>query len=188
MQLNIYLISHPIIQILSNNIICQKGDEAILTNNYKKIGLLLIYEATRKWVKINNTYIKKFHDIHEMKLLDSNSEYYIFTNISKTYKMLVDIQLFLPKTHIINLNNDNQIVFGNTEKNKLLNTNSKNKKAIIFENILQEPYIIPLIKAINQYILAKNIKIICLACYDKTLGIIGNHYPELQIYTTKIIK
>ena len=188
MQLNIYLISHPIIQLLSNNVIYQQGDEAILTNSQKNIGLFLIYEATRKWVKINNTYIKKFNRIDEIKLLDSNNQYYIFTNISKTYKMLVDIQLFLPKVQIINLNNNNQIVFENIDNHSLLKSNSSNTKAIIFENILQESCIIPLIKAIKQYTVTKNIKITCIACYDKTLSIIGNYYPELQIYTTKIIK
>nr|QCI08536.1 hypothetical protein [Spermothamnion repens] len=187
MQLNIYLISHPIIKLLSQTIINNQANEAIMTNSYKQIGLFLTYETTRKWIKIHNIYLKKFNKIQQMTLLDPNRKYYIFTKLSNTYKMLVDIQLFLPNMTIIDTVYENNIVLKNKKINHLFDKTSKEIKIIIFDNILQESYAIQLIKYLNQYINTKDIYITCISCYEKTLHIIGQSYPELQIYTTKII-
>nr|QCI08078.1 hypothetical protein [Plumaria plumosa] len=186
MQLNIYLISHPIIKFLSDSIIYSQ-DNSITKNKYSHhIGLLLIYEIMRKWTRIRNIYIKKLSYIQELSLLNSNQRYYIFTNLSQTYQIVTEIESLLPNIQIIHAEYNKHIsypsnmIFSDFQK--------KNIKIIILERILYQDYIVKLIQElnINKKIPLDQINIACISCYKPILDIIGKAYPELNIYTTKI--
>lgn len=186
MQLNIYLISHPIIKFLSDSIIYSKDNSIKKTKYSHHIGLLLIYEIMRKWTKIRNIYIKKLSYIQELSLLDSNQKYYIFTNLLQTYQIVTEIESLLPNIKIIHAEYNEHISF---QKNIIFsNFQTNNIKIIILEKILYQDYIIKLIQElhINQNIPLDKINIACISCYKPILDIIGKKYPELNIYTTKI--
>ena len=59
MKLNIYVISHPVIQILNPNTNKQNIAQSIEIKNESKIMMFLIYEILRKLIEINHIYIHK---------------------------------------------------------------------------------------------------------------------------------
>nr|QCI07643.1 hypothetical protein [Nitophyllum punctatum] len=188
MQLNIYILSHPIIKLLSNSIninINQKQKNSYL---YRYVGTFLIYEITRGYLHTKPIYIKQILHIKQMSLLDKNTNYYIITDLIQTFNLIGDIKIILPSIKILNINNKKQENFQNTLK-ELNNHQHINKHIIILEIILSEIWIIKLIKSLRDdyEIPIKNIHITSLACYNQILEQLGKEYPKVNIYTTKII-
>nr|QCI04796.1 hypothetical protein [Bornetia secundiflora] len=192
MQLNIYLISHPIIKLLSSSIVSSNTEKLIAINQYKNLGLLLIYEITRKYIQIQTIYIKNINTYKEISLLKPYQHYYIFTNLQDTYKMLSEIELIVPNIQIFDIEYKNISAIQNDQNliNNFIHYEQTNTQIIILDNVLKESHIIQLIKYLNLYkaIPISRIHIACIACYNHILNIIGMQYPELKIYTTKIIK
>nr|QCI08726.1 hypothetical protein [Sphondylothamnion multifidum] len=189
MQLNIYLISHPIIKLLSENINNNELHEIIRINNSKKIGLLLVYETMRKIINIHNMYIKTLSITKNISIIDTTEKFYLITNLSKTYNMITEIQLMLPNLQIINTESkslDKLYKIVNYSKD----IEEKKIKIIIMENILSESWLIKIIEYIskNTAIPMNNVNIACITCHNYILNNIGNQYPKLNIYTTKIIQ
>lgn len=189
MQLNIYLIDHPIIQSLSKSIRADQRENKFQIQNYKYIGLILIYEISRKWITVHSLYIKKIKYTKEIILPKNQEKYYICTPIHDTYQMLSELSCILPQVQIIDTANDIKL-FKNNLQSCINKSNSKNIKIIILETILYNTYIIELIKYLNkeELIPITNIHIGCITCYNTILNLIGQHYSQLKIYTTKIIQ
>nr|QCI04536.1 hypothetical protein [Apoglossum ruscifolium] len=187
MLLNIYLISHPIIKILSNSITYLNNNQTINEYNYKYLGLFLIYEIMRKHISLKSIYINKISYIKEISILDSNIEYYIITNLLNTHYIIGDIKILIPNINIINITNNIESM--NDQIKEQINYLNKNKKIIILDNILDQSWTMILISnLINELNINTNsINIACLACYNQILDNIGQKYPQLNIYTTKII-
>nr|YP_009397337.1 uracil phosphoribosyltransferase [Thuretia quercifolia]ARW66523.1 uracil phosphoribosyltransferase [Thuretia quercifolia] len=185
MKLNIYIISHPIIKILSNSII--RNNKIIIKDSqqYKYLGFLLIYETMRKYINIKSIYIKKTNYVKTIYVTDPNKENYIFTNLIETYKIIGEITLLLPEIKVVNIDTKKKIEKIHLD---LKNTNT-NKEIIIFDTVLKSTWIIEIVKDLNKNkeICIENIKIACLACYNQILNKLGKEYPKLQIYTTEII-
>lgn len=187
MQLNIYTVSHPIIQFLANSIINPAQNQYIYENNHKYTGFLFIYEILRKYVKTDKLYIKNMKSTKDFYLINSKIKCYIFTDLSSTYTMVTDIKILLPNIKIIHTEYENieQI------KNKIQKLQIENYSANIFilDKILQGDKIIKLIKYIKTQteISLENINIACMVCYDETLNKLAKIYPKLKIYTIKII-
>lgn len=188
MQLNIYIISHPVIRLLSNSINYDKNHNFI-SDKYNYIGLLLIYEIMRKCIKTQSIYIKKINFIEKIYHTDPNEKYYIITNLINTYSMITNIKKIIPEIQLIHIENKEKNFAAINQINKL-NLLKNNKKIIIFDDILYESNIIELIKYIieNTKVSINNIQIACLACYNQLLDKLGSRYPTLNIYTTKIIQ
>jgi len=188
MRLNIYIISHPIIQILSSSIIYDKNN-TISSFNYKYLGVLLIYEMMRKNIKTKSIYIKNINSVKKNYYIDQNQKYYMITNLINTYTIISDIKILMPEIEIIDIKNKENICDKINENNKL-NIGNINNNIIIFDVILYESSIIELMMYIRQNtkISINNIQIACLACYNQLLDKLGNEYPTLNIYTTKIIQ
>nr|QCI05939.1 hypothetical protein [Dasysiphonia japonica] len=187
MLLNIYILSHPIIKLLSPSITQLNTNEEINHDNIKYIGIFLIYEITRKYISLESIYIKKIFYIQEIHLPNKNEEYYIITDLVKTYKIIGEIQNLIPNIKILHINNQRSLSEINIkEENNCLN---QNKHIIIFENIITTNLIINLIEQLNNKnnIKIKNIHITCIACYNQVLDELGQRYPQLNLYTTKII-
>lgn len=188
MQLNIYLISHPIIKILSNSIIY--NNESINNKNEKKyLSLFLIYEIMRKRLTIKKIYIKQIFDLKTIYKLEPSQQNYIITNLSKTYFVIGEINTIIPNFNIINIDyfDSKEIIlkkFDTTIKNK-----TKVTKIIIFEILLTSINILNLIETLinNMRIKIEELDIACIACNKKILNEISYKYPKLNIYTAKII-
>lgn len=188
MKLNIYIISHPLIQILTTKIISHKSVYSNIPNvykNYQYLGILLIYEILRKWINISNIYIKKLDYIHEMSIIDNEQKNYVITNIIDNYHMITDIHQIFPQTELQHININN---IKSWEKINIHDINSKTN-LIILENFLNNENILSLIDYINKIHKINHdcIKIACITCTNKILEKISIEYTDLNIYTTKII-
>nr|QCI06375.1 hypothetical protein [Dictyurus purpurascens] len=184
MQLNIYIVSHPIIKILSNSIIENNKITNISIYNEKYLGFLLIYELMRKYIKINSIYIKKINYVKKIYIKNHNKQHYIITNLIETYKIIGEITSLLPDIKIININTKQNIQQIENLQNITFNT-----EIIIFDKILKSSWILQIIRHLirKRKICIENIQIVCLACYNQILDKLGNEYPKLEIYTAKII-
>nr|YP_009391338.1 uracil phosphoribosyltransferase [Dipterocladia arabiensis]ARW59482.1 uracil phosphoribosyltransferase [Dipterocladia arabiensis] len=190
MLLNIYLVSHPIIKLLSNSIITPKINQKhtyYLDYNHKYIGLFLIYETMRKYIDIQSMYVKKISYLQEINLLNNKKEYYIITNLVNTYHAIGDLQILIPNIKIINIDYNKQILKNKIEQE--INPINKNQNIIIFTNILDENWTIELINYLItiKNITPKDIHLTCITCYNRILEILGKKHPNLNVYTTKII-
>nr|YP_009500381.1 uracil phosphoribosyltransferase [Gracilariopsis heteroclada]AXE43543.1 uracil phosphoribosyltransferase [Gracilariopsis heteroclada] len=191
MQLNIHIIIHPIIQQLANKIIYHKSyRNKTYNDNEKTLGMLILYETLRTWIKLYNFYIKKVSFLKEGNYTNKDEKCLIITDLIKHHNFFAESQKILPKIflqHIyINKNNtrDNYIIH-NIDSYDL-----SKYKIIIFDKFLNSYTIIQILNYLfrNTKINVDNMKIICLTCHHKILKEIGKKYPELNIYTTKIIQ
>nr|YP_010903372.1 hypothetical protein REP76_pgp005 [Hypnea cornuta]WCH55825.1 hypothetical protein [Hypnea cornuta] len=191
MPLNIYIISHPIISILSTQII-----SSVQINNkinepiYSEIHFLLIYELLRKWIKVKNIYIKDINEMKEISIFNPKESYILFANMEKYYNIVNHLKILMPKLLLKHIdiykdNNDYTKIHFNSKHTNYL----KNNKIIIVQKILNNNSIIYFVnQLINEYkIHINSIKIICIVCNKKILETINTEYSNLEIYTTKII-
>ena len=190
MQLNIYLISHPIIQTLANDFIYKQNLHIYKNthNNYSQLGFLIIYEILRKSLKIHKIYIKKIHYIKEIYKLNKNKSYLILTDIIKSYSFINNALDLFPEVRVkhININQDNNR-FNNITEYQI--TSNIDTEILIIELNLNNYCILDTLNQLisKNKINSNSIKIICITCMNKILNKIGTKYPNLSIYTTKII-
>nr|YP_009392785.1 uracil phosphoribosyltransferase [Bostrychia tenella]ARW61347.1 uracil phosphoribosyltransferase [Bostrychia tenella] len=191
MTLNIYTISHPIIQFLASSIINQNTEQNVYEKNCQYIGLLFIYEVLRKYTKIEELYIKKMYSTKNFYLINLQTKFYIFTDLSKNYKMVTEIKILLPNIEIIHIEyRNNDTMNKNTENNiKHIKIKYSNIKIFILDEIVNNEQIIKIIKYLETQtkISLNNIILACIACYDDILHKLDNIYPQLKVYTTKIV-
>lgn len=182
MKLNIYVLSHPIIQIFNKSFI----NSTIKEQNYKKskIIIFLLYEILRKIIKITNIYIHKIDYVQQFSTMDYKQKNYIITDIIENLDILTDISEMFPQTEIkhFNINNKNQWNGQN------LNNINDHTNIIILEKSLEAHKIIQLIKYLNEIkqIQEKQITITCITCTNKVLEKISKYYNDINIYTTYI--
>lgn len=188
MQLNIYILSHPIIKLLSNSIHININQQQKNNYLYRYLGTFLIYEIIRGYLHTKPIYIKQILHTKQMNILDQNTNYYIITDLTHTFNLIGDIKIILPSIKILNINNTKQENFQDTLK-ELDNHPHINKHIIILEILLSEIWIIRLIQSLRDdyKIPIKDIHITSLACYNQILEQLGKKYPKVNIYTTKII-
>nr|YP_010195639.1 hypothetical protein LK149_pgp005 [Gracilaria baiana]UAD83036.1 hypothetical protein [Gracilaria baiana] len=183
MRLNIHTLIHPTIQKLAYEIIYQKSHKKLKdTNNEKTLGMLIFYEILRKWLKIDNIYIKKVDILKEKCLLNQLDKYLIMTNIIECYNILADVQRILPESYL------KHIDFNNLNNNFYCNEKLEEYKIIIFEKFLKNYGIIEIINYLqkNNQINLNHVKIICLTYNNNILKYLAKKYPQLNIYTVKI--
>lgn len=191
MQLNVYLISHPIIKKLSSTIIYSKTKNDQIYNYYiSSLGLLLIYEVIRKWIKTQNIYIKNIELTKELSLFNYKESYLIMTNLMDCNQIISGISIILPQVHLqhINLNEYKQKYINNDCIDSNIINIIKTQKIIIIEKFLNNYSIIKLLDYLlsKQDINVNQIKIMCITCTNSILELLGNKYPYLEVYTTKI--
>lgn len=188
MKLNIYIISHPIIQIFNNYITnSHYNTENNISNKkyHSQIMMFLIYELFRKTILIQNIYINKLDTIKHLAKMNSMQKNYIFTNIVENFDLISEISTVFPNTKLqhYDINNINSI--NNINKydfNHITNI-------IIVEKFLEKYDIIKLLEdLINRtHIEEKQIIITCITCNHQIVERIGEKYNHIKLYTTKII-
>lgn len=182
MQLNIYKISHPIIKLILNDLKNQNNKNYY----YKYIGLLIIYEMFRKYIEIDEVYIKLIKNIKNITVHNYRKKYLILTDISATYDMITDIKTILPIVKIVHINYQNIEEIEYSIKSSQIQ--NKDTNIFILEKVTSNDNVIKLIQYLsyNHNVSTNKIAIGCITSYHETLTKIGNSYPELKIYTTEI--
>nr|QJH88382.1 hypothetical protein [Pterocladia lucida] len=180
MRLNIYLLSHPLIHILSDYII-----EREEKNNFayylkaQQLGIFLIYEILRSWIKTKEVYIKKIHTTKQINIIDPLESYSIVTDLTSSHHIITAIGSILPYTQFKQIN----------KLSTKINYHF-NEKIILFEKSLCNYKTLQSIDFLVRHkeIDINHIKVACIICNNKVLDQIGYIYPNLKIYTTKIIQ
>lgn len=187
MKLNIYNISHPIIKILSNTTVANNNNSSLSSYYCKNFGLLFMYEILRKYIKVETIYIQLIDSTKELKLISNSQKYLVATNICNTYEIISDIKTLLPNIDIINIS------YNNISNEQSINEKTKkpinNAQIFILEKHLNN---INVMNTIKYFISIKEIPIknIAIACITSEHGILkqlGNIYPSMRVYTTKIL-
>nr|YP_009400022.1 uracil phosphoribosyltransferase [Tolypiocladia glomerulata]ARW69841.1 uracil phosphoribosyltransferase [Tolypiocladia glomerulata] len=184
MQLEIYKISHPIIQTIINKLDRYHNNELKYYNKY--IGLLIIYEILRKYIKIQKLYIKKVRGIKEIDIIDKKNKYLILTDISKTYNMINEMEYIFNHAKIVHINYDNRKTIEYSIDNLKIDIN--NTYIFIIEKITEKEKVLGLIEYLEiiKKIPSDKISIGNIISNNKILEKIGTKYPKLKVYTTKI--
>ena len=191
MNLNIYTINHPTISSLTSYICNTKINIIEKRNILNQIYFALLYEATRKSIKLLNLYINKLNFISEIALLPKEISYIILSEIYISYIFSKNIYDIIPKAIILPFdldlvknNQDPKIVIPNK-----LNLFKSNSQVFIIQQDLNADIIF---KILNSSILSKvpikQVQIICIFCSIDTLQQISQKYINLNIYTTKITR
>nr|YP_010986089.1 uracil phosphoribosyltransferase [Polyopes affinis]WOL37007.1 uracil phosphoribosyltransferase [Polyopes affinis] len=189
MQLNIYIISHPIIQQLSSQITCSttKTDNTY-NRTCKQLGFLMIYEVMRTWMQVQNIYIKKINQTKQLCILKKEESYIVFTDLINSHNIITEAIDLIPQVELNHVNfeqksipNENihyssQVEIKQKQKVIIINLKFNNNKIIHFLDYL----------IIKKHVKISQIKIICITCKHQVLEKMGNKYPALNIYTTNI--
>lgn len=188
MKLNIHLISHPLIQNLSSITKNKLLPPNITNQALKHLGLFIMYETFRKWIKIYKLTIKQIQSKKEVVIIDPKESYTIVFNDLYYLSMFQEIQLLLPKINLRFIES-NQISIANNSQSLFQNITLSTK--IIIVNYKIDVYYIQ--HLIDYMINIKNIHInriylICIICCTDQLIQLSKQYNNLTIYTTQIIK
>nr|YP_009546623.1 uracil phosphoribosyltransferase or UMP pyrophosphorylase [Gelidium kathyanniae]AYO27971.1 uracil phosphoribosyltransferase or UMP pyrophosphorylase [Gelidium kathyanniae] len=178
MQLNIYLLTHPFIQALSNYIVEQEEqNNFIYYLKSQQLGSFLIYEVIRKWLNLQNVYIKKINYIQQLKVNYPLESYSIISDLTTSHHIITNAAKLLPYTTFKEIKHiDKQVNY------------RKDEKIIFFEKSLCNYNTIKSIDYLieHKHISINQMKVACIICNNKVLDQIGKKYPRLEIYTTKI--
>nr|ARW65075.1 uracil phosphoribosyltransferase [Polysiphonia sertularioides] len=187
MQLKIYQISHPIVQIISNNIENNTTDKVRDEIYYRSIGFLVLYEMFRKSLVIKNLYIKNIEDLKILNVVDKNVKYVILTNLLENQCLISEVKLILPEIEIAHIeyeDPDNVL-----KQMKDLNQKYNNTKIFIVEKTTKDDritYIIDYLRK-KEYVSVSNISLGNIISNSTALEQIGRKYPEINVYTTKVL-
>ena len=188
MKLNIYIISHPIIQIFNNHITQNQYNTSknISDNIYhSKIMMFLIYELFRKTILIQNIYINKLDTIKYFAKMNSMQRNFVFTNIVDNFDIINEISTTFPQTEIQHYDTKNTDSFININKYSFNNITN----IIIVEKFLDKYDIIKFLEHLINHINIeeKQIIIACITCNNQIIERISEKYQHIRLYTTQII-
>lgn len=183
MKLQIYKISHPLIKIMLAQMEIEYLSKIDKKYYERYIGFLVIYEILRKYMTTQILHIKLLNGSKKIETVDIKKKYIILTNISDTYSMINDIEYITSNIQIIHTEYE--------ENNKIknyINKISQNSYIFIIEKNTKNYKIINLIEYLRKinHIKLKNISIGNIFSDSKTLKMLGEKYPEIKVYTTKI--
>lgn len=188
MPLQIYLISHPIVQKTVSELLSCKQNNNYNLCKHEELGFLLMYEVLRKNITIKKIYIKKIKYIQEIHTQNLQESYIIISDITKSYKMINRATSLFTQLHIEHINLKQK----NNDYQNIINCIKRLSKKLIYILIV-EPHLnsYSIIKILDN-IMNKDISninqilVISITCSNKILEKLGNKYNNLHIYTTKI--
>ena len=191
MKLNIYTISHPIIQLLSNNRQNRKLKSQISHIFSKQLGQFLIYETSRDWISIYKLKIKQIDKIKELIINDKKESHIVMTNTTMNLDIIQQAQYILPNCEIslIYFNKDINYLLTDLNFSYMPNRISAFTKILIISNYISAKTFIKLMDYLikNKNINIEQIRLISIICESTQLVKISKKYPKLNIYTTKIV-
>lgn len=185
MRLNIHLLSNPIIQNLSN--INQNSSLPFSIKNQanKHLGIFIIYETLRKWIKIYKLTIKQVQSKKDINIIDPKESFTIIFDTIDNLSLLQELPLLLPRVNLQLLEHQTK-----NSRRPTIQINSLSTKVIIINEKINVEYIKNIITdlKIQHNIEPHQIYITCLICSTHQLIKLSERYSHLNIYTTKIIK
>ena len=192
MKLNIHLTSHPIIQNLSN--LSNKSNVKQTTTSplSKYLGLLLMYETLRKWIKTYHLRIKHIDSEKELIIIDPKESYTIIFNEIDCLSVFQEIALILPKVNLELIKN-NEIETDYLEKREsILNSINLYTKIIIVNYNMNIKYIEVLIQFLikTKKMPFHQIFLTCVKCTTTQLIQLSEDKlcKNLNVYTAQIIE
>nr|YP_009399407.1 uracil phosphoribosyltransferase [Kapraunia schneideri]ARW69013.1 uracil phosphoribosyltransferase [Kapraunia schneideri] len=186
MQLEIYQISHPLIKIILSSLDIKYISEIDKHRYERYLGFLIIYEILRKYILIKNIYIKLLEETKQINMIDNDRKYIILTNTSKTYNMISEISCITPNLEIIHTEYENKHKIQDyIEKISLY---KQEYSIFILEKITKNYQILNLLDFLikDSNITINQVSICNILSCSQLLNKIGQKYPKLKIYTTKI--
>ena len=188
MKLNIHLISHPLIQHLSNITKNPVLSSNITNQALKHLGLFVIYESLRKWLKIYKLIIKKTTGQKEITMIDPKESYTIIFNNVRYLSMFQEIQLLLPKLNLQLLTN--QDIYSIDKKKSVCSDLNLSTKIIIVNYEMDIDYTQNILNYLikTSQINIHQIRLTYIACATNQLVQLSDIYNNLNIYTTNIVK
>lgn len=193
MNLNIYTINHPIIRNLTSYICNTEMNIIEKRNILNQIYSALLYEATRKSIKLLNLYIHKLNSISEIVLFQKEMSYIILSEIHIPYILSKSIYDMMPEAIVLPFGTDFINNYQDQDpKIKIqshLNSCKSNSQVFIIQQDLNADIIFQLLNSISlNKVPIEQIQVMCILCSTDTLQQIGQKYVNLNIYTTKITR
>lgn len=185
MSISIYTIKHPL-ALSWDSCLLQKD----LTNFeefdlIQKLVMALIYEASRKFIQVDQLYLKKINSLETLNILNNNFAYCIITNTYITQIAGKKILSVLPKSQIYS-ETIQQHDIKNLCKNYKLSL--CNIKIIVIEDLLRSKIVKNIFQVMSElHIKPQNLQICCISCSSNTLESLNLACPDLNIYTLKLI-
>lgn len=190
MKLSIHIISHPIIQYLSS--ITEQKNLMSSTKHqwFRQLGLLLIYETIRNWLKTYQVSIKKVSYTTDMTITDPKESYVIIADTGINLSLIQEVQYLLPQCHINLISSSSYGSRKEHELNSCAKHLDKNTKIIIISSEIDIDYILGTIHTLIyiQGISIEQIRLTCIKCETEKLIKISQEYPMLNIFTASIKK
>lgn len=190
MKLNIHLVSHPLVQNLSNLTKGSLTSRNLKNPHTKYLGLFIIYETIRKWVKVYHLTIKQIASKKITTIIDPKESYTIIIGNLEYISLFQEIELLLPRVSIELITNKEIEIFRASQDSSVLKPIKLSPKIIIISYSINVEYIKNLIDMLGTY---KNTKIhqmiiTCIECSTTGLNQLSEDtkYRDLSIYTTKI--
>jgi uracil phosphoribosyltransferase len=191
MNLNIYTINHPIIRNLTSYICNTEINIIERRNILNQIYFALLYEATRKSIKLLNLYIHKLNAISEIVLFQKEMSYIILSEMHIPYILSKSIYDMMPEAIILPFGTDfiNTYQDPKTKIQSHLNSCKSNSQVFIIQQDLNADIIFQILNSISlNKVPIKQVQVICILCSTETLQQISQKYVNLNIYTTKITR
>jgi uracil phosphoribosyltransferase len=191
MNLNIHTINHPIVRNLISYV-CNTKTNIIETREIlNQLSYILLYEATRKPIKLLDLYIKKLNSISEITLFPKKISQIVFNEIHTSPILDKRIYNIIPKAIVLPFFHQNSIKDSKYIKINIeskLNLIESNSQIFILQLHLNTDTILGIFNLIEtKQIEIKQIQILCIMCSIEELQKISQRYSNLNIYTTKII-
>ena len=187
MQLNIHLISHPIIKSLLQEASCINQSPRIKNQAIKQLGIFAVYEITRNWLKIYRLNIKQIQKRKTVHAFDPKEAFFIISNSLNSLRFFYAVQDLMPFSEL-KIIKKNEI---NHKDNNLaeLKTINSYAKIIIAMNQLEASYVIKLLKclSVNQGIASSQIRLVSINCNKDELVKLSKAYNKIEVYTAQII-
>ncbi len=188
MKLNIRLMSHPIIQSICEKFTHQETFSCITDQSLKNLGLLIIYETMRNWIKTYKISIQQMQSRGDFIITDPKESYIIIFNNLKHLSFFYEIKDLLPKSELILIRENEAASRSSNASIELPKINSCTK-IIISLSQLNAVYAIEVIRElIKQYkVQISQIRLTSIICREDELIKLGEQYSYLNVYTSKII-
>lgn len=187
MKLNIQLMSHPIMQSLTELTISDKKGVNTQDSIVKNLGLLIIYETIRNWIKVYKLKIKRIRLHEEITTTDPKESYIVIINSLKYFHYFHEIQNLIPQINF-QLIQENEISEKSTVLSDYVKINQYTKIIIALRKLNTE-YVTSLIDCLikNKNINFDKINLISIICTKDQIIKLSQKHSHLSLYTAKIL-
>ena len=179
--------SHPIMQSLAELIINDKKHLNTQDAIIKNLGLLIVYEAIRSWIKIYKLKIKRIKLHEEIITTDPKESYVIIINSLKYFNYFYEVKSLIPQINF-QLIQETEINKKSIALSDYVEINQYTKIIIALRKLNTE-YVASLIDYLmkNKNIGFDRINLISFVCTKDEIIKLSQKHSYLSLYTAKIL-